>query len=202
MRLTSGWPLINGRRMPQPAQPPEQIFADSLAGLGGRARRIAGTAGIADAIDAIAREQPGRRRVLYEPDPLIETLGLPLALSARGVQLVTVEDAGVSIADFTVGLTCAELAVAHSGTLLVGGAPGGWGLAAVLPRVHVALVRAVDIEPDLTAAFPRFASAFGAGDRNWVWISGPSKTADIAMQLVKGVHGPNQLEVLVIEDGS
>ena len=186
--------------MPQPAQPPELVFTDALAGLGGRARQLAGTAAVADTIDGIVRGQDGPRRVLYEPDPLIEHLGLPLALSARGVQLVAVSDAGSATADFTVGLTCAELAVARSGSLLVGGAPGGWGLAAVLPRLHIALVRVADIEPDLTAAFPRFADAFGAGRRNWVWISGPSKTADIAMQLVKGVHGPNQLEVLMIED--
>mgnify|MGYP001818970129 CR=1 FL=1 len=187
--------------MPQPAQPPEQVFADALANLGGRSRRVAGTAAVADSIDAIVRAHGESRRVLYEPDALIDRLGLSLALSARGVQLVPVAEAGESAADIAVGLTRAELAVARSGSLLVGGHPGGWGLAAVLPRVHVALVQEADIELDLSAAFPRFARACEDGRRNWVWISGPSKTADIAMQLVKGVHGPNQLEVLVLEDG-
>ncbi|NKB88232.1 MAG: hypothetical protein GKS06_08435 [Acidobacteria bacterium] len=197
MRLTSGRTLINVRPMPQSAQPPAQQFADALTGLGGRSRHVADTAAAADAIEEIVRAHSETRRLLFEPDPLISSLGLPLALSARGVSLVDVADAG-DAGELTVGLTCAELAVARSGTLLVGGEPGGWGLAAALPRVHIALVREADIEPELSAAFPRFAEQFAKGKKNWVWISGPSKTADIAMQLVTGVHGPNALEVLVV----
>jgi len=168
--------------------------------LGGGAQQVESGGAAAEAIEAIAKKHSDSAEILYEPGPLVDDLGLHLALRARGIQLVSVEHAGQQMADFEIGLTCVELAIAHSGTLLIGGDAGGWGLAAALPRVHIALVRASDIEPDLVAAFPRFERAFSDGRRNWVWVSGPSKTADIAMHLVTGVHGPNTLEVLIVAE--
>jgi len=161
---------------------------------------VRGGPAAAAAIEGITREHADSAEILYEPGALIDDLGLHLALRARGVKLVSVESAGDRTAEFEIGLTCVELAIAQSGTLLIGGDIGGWGLAAALPRVHIALLRASDIEPDLAAAFPRFQRAFSDGRRNWVWVSGPSKTADIAMRLVTGVHGPNMLEVLIVDE--
>ncbi len=186
--------------MPASAQPYHETFAAALGVLGGRARRVRGGRAVADAIEIIARQHSDSASVLYEPGGLVDDVALHLALRARGVKLVSVESAGAQPAAFEIGLTSVELAIAQSGTLLIGGDVGGWGLVAALPRIHIALLRTSDIEPDLSAAFPRFERAFSHGQRNWVWVSGPSKTADIAMQLVTGVHGPNMLEVLIVDD--
>ena len=177
------------------------MFIAALHALGGNARCVADAREAADVVESIVRSGAEVTDVICEEGALLDSLGLRLALRARGVRLIPVADAGSGVGAVQVGLTCAELAIAQSGTLLVGGAPGGWGLAAALPRLHIALVRAGDIERDLAAAFPRFKEMFAAGSRDWVWVSGPSKTADIAMQLVTGVHGPNVLEVLIVPDG-
>lgn len=186
--------------MRSPAYEVSEIFARALGALGARVHRVGGAADAADLIDGLVRSQCDPPGALWEPHGLLANLGLRRELSARGVGVVDVEAAGSRASDFRVGITAAELAIARSGTLLVGGEPGGWGLAAALPWMHIALVAEGDIEPELPQAFARFREAFDDGRRNWVWISGPSKTADIAMEMVTGVHGPNLLEVVIVPD--
>lgn len=172
-------------------------FSSALRMVGGECRTVEGGFAVAEAIEEIVREAGGPAALLYEPFPEIERLGIPLALKARGIRMVPVES-GKDVPELRVGLTAAALGVAESGSLLVGGRPGGWGLATVLPWAHIALLRSDDICPDIATAFGRLRERFEAGEREWVWITGPSKTADIAKTLVTGIHGPNSVHALVL----
>lgn len=176
-------------------------FSTVLGRVGGRARAVDGGFALAAELEKIVRAEGGPRALLYEPFPLFERLGMPLALRARGIDLVPVAQAGRQAADLGVGLTGAALGVVETASLLVGGRPGGWGLATILPRVHVVVLDIGDLIEHFDDAFARFAARFAAGEREWVWITGPSKTADIAKVLVTGIHGPNRLEVLVVDPG-
>jgi L-lactate dehydrogenase complex protein LldG len=61
---------------------------------------------------------------------------------------------------------------------------------------HVAIVEPRQILPDLLDLFERVADE---PDRsNLILISGPSKTADIEMNVVTGVHGPNVVQTFVL----
>ena len=126
--------------MRSPAYEVSEIFARALGALGARVHRVGGAADAADLIDGLVRSQCDPPGALWEPHGLLANLGLRRELSARGVGVVDVEAAGSRASDFRVGITAAELAIARSGTLLVGGEPGGWGLAAALPWMHIALV--------------------------------------------------------------
>ena len=58
-----------------------------------------------------------------------------------------------------------------------------------MPFVHVAVVEPKNFLPDLLDLFQRLKDeGIGGGV---TMISGPSKTADIEMNVVTGVHGPN-----------
>ena len=86
----------------------------------------------------------------------------------------------------------------ESGTLAVVSGPGRPRLASLLPPVHVAVLRAGLIHPslpDFLAAHPRIADE----GSNLVLITGPSRTADIEMTLTRGVHGPAEVHVILLQ---
>jgi len=176
---------------------PVELFASVLEQTGGTVERVASPRQVAAIIAAAAREQ-GAREVLYQPCEVVEALDLKMLLTAHGVELLPVDQAGDKAPHLQVALTGAELAVAETATLMVGGQPGGWGLASVLPWVHLVVLRAEDVIADLPSAFERFEARLSAGERDWVWITGPSRTADIGHTLVLGAHGPNALRVMVL----
>ena len=95
--------------------------------------------------------------------------------------------------DYTFGITRAAGAIAESGTIVLNDATTSRRLAALAPWVHVAVVERTTILADL----PEAVAALGA-DRNVIWCTGPSKTADVEGILIEGVHGPGAQIALVI----
>jgi L-lactate dehydrogenase complex protein LldG len=98
------------------------------------------------------------------------------------------------IDDYAFGITRAAAAIAESGTIVLNDATSSRRLAALAPWVHVAVVERATIFSDLTQA----VAALG-NDRNTVWCTGPSKTADVEGILIEGVHGPGAQIALVVE---
>jgi L-lactate dehydrogenase complex protein LldG len=87
--------------------------------------------------------------------------------------------------DYKFGITLAVGAIAETGTLILDDTTTSSRLAALAPWVHVAVLRRPTIYPDL----PRAVAVMGA-DPNVIWVTGPSKTADVEGILIEGVHGP------------
>lgn len=102
-----------------------------------------------------------------------------------------------------VGITTADWALADTGTLVLLSSSGHSRSASLLPPVHVALVPASRILPGLDDLMEKLpASALEALEResHATLITGTSKTADIELSLVRGVHGPGTVHVIVMED--
>ncbi len=106
------------------------------------------------------------------------------------------EDQTTQAARAAVGLTGVEKALAYSGTVVVTSQDPGALSASLLPPVHVALapVRSLRCGPDRV-----FEDLSQKGwPRGVVFITGPSRTADIELTLVKGVHGPGEAHVILL----
>jgi L-lactate dehydrogenase complex protein LldG len=95
-----------------------------------------------------------------------------------------------------IGLTGCENAIAETGTLAMTSGPGRPRSASLLPITHVAVIRAADI---LLGMGEWFRKTRAQRDRDGgllpyvVFITGPSRTADIELSLTLGVHGPGRL---------
>ncbi|MBL9187797.1 MAG: LUD domain-containing protein [Opitutaceae bacterium] len=95
--------------------------------------------------------------------------------------------------DYAFGITRAAGAIAESGTIILNDATTSRRLGALAPWVHVAVVERATIFSDVTQA----VAALG-DDRNVVWCTGPSKTADVEGILIEGVHGPGVQIALIV----
>ena len=94
--------------------------------------------------------------------------------------------------EYTFGITRAAGAIAESGTIILKDATTSTRLGALAPWVHVAIVERAAIMGDVQQA----VAALGE-DRNVVWCTGPSKTADVEGILIEGVHGPGEQIALI-----
>ncbi|MGI9103637.1 MAG: LUD domain-containing protein [Terriglobales bacterium] len=96
-----------------------------------------------------------------------------------------------------IGVTDAFAGVARSGSICVCVDHDHAGTVSLLSRTHVAILPAENIVERPADLF-RADRLGGKGLRhNFVFITGPSATADMG-PLVRGVHGPHKLHILVI----
>lgn len=70
-------------------------------------------------------------------------------------------------------------------------------MASLIPDVHVAFLRRSDIHRSLAHWAAEHGDVLSA-HTNVVFITGPSRTGDIEMNLNIGVHGPKQVHVILV----
>lgn len=123
--------------------------------------------------------------------------GLAEALTRAGIAVAPPGDASVRV-----GITGVGAALAATGSLALLSAPGQPRQTSLLPLLHIAVVRADQVVPHLEAWIAdQRAGGLGAftATSSAVIISGPSRTADIAMELILGMHGPGELHIVLLD---
>ena len=83
------------------------------------------------------------------------------------------------------GVTRVSGAIAETGTLILRDRDASHRLGALAPWIHVALIDRSDIVRTVSDAVAAFDE-----DPSIIFITGPSKSADIEGVLIEGVHGP------------
>ncbi len=98
-----------------------------------------------------------------------------------------------------IGLTGVDYLIAETGSLVVLARPDQPRALSLLPPVHLVVAEAAQIVPDLFDLFEGTnGPAKGALPSCMTLITGPSKTGDIELNLVTGVHGPGEVHVVLI----
>jgi L-lactate dehydrogenase complex protein LldG len=96
-----------------------------------------------------------------------------------------------------VGITSADYALADTGTLVMLSSPQEARMISLLPPAHIAVVPRARILTGLDELFSLLPNP-AESTSSLVLITGPSRTADIEQILVRGVHGPGVLAVVVV----
>lgn len=153
----------------------EALFCQKLEAVGGRLARGFG------ALDPLIAELANGKLGYCDPglNSLIEQSG---ALS--GLTIETEFDRS-RVDEYAFGITRASAGIAESGSLVL---TGGWTssrLGALAPWVHIGVLERSRIVRTIADAIALFGD-----EPNAVFVTGPSKTADVEGILIKGVHGP------------
>jgi L-lactate dehydrogenase complex protein LldG len=183
-----------------------QRFAAEVTAVGGQAHVVDDHETARATLASLITAQRARRALCWQ-HPLLERLqlgGLLASLNVeqlgydRLVHLPAAEQRQLALSA-AIGISSTTYAVAETGTLAVAAGKGSERLVSLVPPVHVAVVEAQQIVPDLFDLFDRLQESDPQRiATNLTLITGPSKTGDIELKLTTGVHGPGWWHVIVI----
>jgi L-lactate dehydrogenase complex protein LldG len=140
--------------------------------------------------------------VIVNAGELDGRFGVAAHLVSRGKEVLQWGAPGCGELAFScdAAVTDCRAGLADTGAVMVwSDAEFGRSSTLVVP-VHVVLLPASRVLADLVDGFEMLVRECGGNlPSNVVVINGPSKTADIEMNLVTGVHGPKYLHVVLVE---
>lgn len=134
------------------------------------------------------------RRVMIPPEAMPARAAIVRAVEAAGIEQSDTDSQSAAF-ETDAGITGVRLAVAETGSLALETGPDLRRLASLAVPVHIAVLTETQIVPDLIDWAAAAPDPMPAGS---VLITGPSKTADIELTLVTGVHGPKEVHVVLL----
>ena len=181
--------------LPVPAIDPArrfELFSGALERLGGKAF----AAGSPEEACTYAAHLLEGKQAVASNAPFLAECGI---LALAGVR-TGFENAGElcrACAAADAGITSADYALADTGSLVMLSSPREARMISLLPPLHLAVVPRSRLLSGLDELFSILPDP-EAQTSAMVLITGPSRTADIEQILVRGVHGPREVHVLLV----
>jgi L-lactate dehydrogenase complex protein LldG len=194
---------------------PVQRFCQELAAAGGKGYVAEDREAVVHTIQSILQAH-NARKILLSRGGVIDRLGIPAKLKELGLDVKTLDDIQAPLSscgrgvggegrdDFfaaEIGITNVHRLIAETGTVVMATKPDEPRSASLLPPVHIALADRSQLLPDLFDLFDLFSPVATLSKTTppscLTLITGPSKTGDIELKLVTGVHGPGEIHVVL-----
>jgi L-lactate utilization protein LutC len=185
-------------------------FKSELQAAGGHGHVVASMDDVMPMVKEFINKFAGQR-VAVDRSPLLQSLQLADELTTNRLKVwqepPELDDKGIALDkakrqlfDADIGITGVDYLIAETGSIILLSKPGAPRSVSLLPPVHIAVATRDQLLPDLfdlfdkldTTAMPACVSI----------ITGPSKTGDIELQLVTGVHGPGEVHVILLPSPS
>lgn len=167
------------------------LFAE-VEKLGGKTKRLENKADLAAALRELAAAESIKKAAVWQTAEL-KGWGVEEALRSIGVGIVSPYAPNREVAECDLGVTGADFALPETGTLVLRSSNEQPRTVSLLPRVHLALIRPACLRADLHQVLQE-----AKHDGYFVFVTGPSRTADIELTVTVGVHGPKTLCVFLL----
>lgn len=179
-------------------------FCEELSAAGGHAYRVPDAAAAVARVIELVRSKSIRKIVLGRGKFLA---GLKLAerLRAAAVEVIALEalSPATSRDPFfaaELGISGADYLIAETGTVVLQACPEEPRSLSLLPPVHIVVAERARLVADLFDLFEAMPPGESASLPSCLsLITGPSKTGDIELRLVTGVHGPGEVHVILVD---
>ena len=190
-------PSAVGPGRSQSTVPLVELFTENLEAVGGHCIIAQGDTEIARALTQIIHDLQKTnlraQQIAISDNPNVERL---MYLTDLEIEELTIVPNASDIFSYDVGISTAQAAIAETGTLVLDSADERHRLVSLVPPVHITIVDASRICETLGEALARLRNGKELS-RTVTLVTGPSRTADIELTLTVGVHGPQELYVIV-----
>lgn len=174
-----------GAAFPNAAYAPEEMFAESFIGLGGKFIFCENEQDLIDNL-VILHANRDWQQLLCADQRLLRLF------KNNKIDILSPADPKAESAEACI--TGCELLVARTGSVLLSSHQHMGRVAPVYYPVHIVFAYANQIVPDLDDAFNALKKKYGNDLPSMISLAtGPSRTADIEKTLVVGVHGPGEV---------
>ncbi|HPU85353.1 MAG TPA: lactate utilization protein [Candidatus Latescibacteria bacterium] len=182
-----------------------EMFIENARAAGIDAQIVPTRTAVVDAVSKIARTYSIRTLHAWN-DGTVDRYGLGTLAEMSGLEIQRwnpeqpEESRKAAAFGMQCGLTSADYAIAETGSLVLTTSREKGRSVSLLGDVHIAIVEADRLIPDLYDLPQRLLKDHPALlPSNVTVISGPSKTADIELQMVVGVHGPRHVFAILVQ---
>jgi L-lactate dehydrogenase complex protein LldG len=178
-----------------------ETFQQNLVVAAGNAHRVESNNEALQKIDEILTGV-NASSIALSGDDVISSLGVRAYFQGRKI---IVRDLAKSMDEhknisFTVdaGITGADYAIADTGTVAIVHNRNNPRLISLAPPTHIVILPIHRLLPDIDTVIAEINPGTGEASSAISLITGPSMTADIALQATYGMHGPKVVEVIFV----
>lgn len=175
------------------------LFIEELEKVNGNARVVKSEGEVNEFLAKFIDERSLKSFSIWDSE-LIRKLNMKEFLEVRGLELCSSDSKEkLAIADF--GITEVDFAISDSGTLVLITSNKRPRSVSLVPPIHLALLKSEVILSNIYELFSVLGKSFIENNELTsciIFITGPSRTADIELTLTLGVHGPKELYVLIL----
>jgi len=178
-----------------------ESFAQGVTAAGGSAFRVKDKDEALKTLDTILTEAKVSTAIVSE-DNMIRSMKIKAYLKGKDIKILAPrkDRASHKKACFSAdaGITGTDYALADTGTIVIRHGKDNARLPSLAPPVHIAFVEKSTLLPDIDTLVAEIKPSKTNMPSAMTLITGPSMTADIALQPTFGMHGPKNLYVIFI----